>query len=213
MAPEGAGTRCLVDCPIEANCLYSACKHYIDHPYRWSFYVWDTLEHIPNPTIEDKIASLKGDNPYGRCVWKCDPEVVDHQSVAIEFADGCTATHNMVGGTARPSRALHLIGTQGEIQGVFEDQRFVIRHIDPRPGHEYSEEMIDLRVGGDMHGSFGGHGGGDGRLMADFMRVMRNEQPSISTTSLDDSIAGHLVGFSADRAREEGRVVELAYRD
>ena len=30
--PAGAGTRCLVDCPIEPDCLYSARKHYIDHP-------------------------------------------------------------------------------------------------------------------------------------------------------------------------------------
>jgi predicted dehydrogenase len=210
-APTGAGTRCLVDCPIEAECLYSARKHYIDHPHRWYFYVWESLEHIDNPTIEQKIHSLKTDNPYGRCVWKCDMDVVDHQSVAIEFEDGCTATHNMVGGSSRPSRAIHLVGTIGEIQGVFEDQRFVIRHPDPRPGHEYAEQVIDLAVGGDMHGAFGGHGGGDMRLMADFMRVMRGEQPSISTTGLEDSIAGHLIGFCADRAMEEHRVVDVVY--
>jgi hypothetical protein len=137
-------------------------------------------------------------------------DVVDHQSLAIEFADGSTATHNMVGGTSRPSRAIHLIGTHGEIQGVFEDQRYVIRHIDTRPGHEYSEELVDLTVSGDMHGEFGGHGGGDMRLVADWVRVMRGEEPSISTTNLDDSIAGHLIGFSADQAMEEHRVVDIA---
>jgi predicted dehydrogenase len=210
-APEGAGTRCLVDCPIEAECLYSARKHYIDHPRRWSFYVWESLEGIEDPTIEQKVHSLKTDNPYGRCVWKCDMDVVDHQSVAIEFADGATATHNMVGGSSRPSRAIHLLGTAGEIQGVFEEQCFVVRHIDPRPGHEYSEEVIDLSIGGDMHGAFGGHGGGDMRLVADWVRVMRGEEPSISTTGLEDSIAGHLVGFCADRAMEEHRVVDVAY--
>ncbi|HUT19486.1 MAG TPA: Gfo/Idh/MocA family oxidoreductase [Anaerolineae bacterium] len=210
-APKGAGTRCLVDCSIEAECLYSARKHYIDHPHRWSFYVWESLEGIENPTIERKVHSLKTDNPYGRCVWKCDMDVVDHQSLAIEFADGATATHNMVGGSSRPSRAIHLLGTAGEIQGVFEDQRFVVRHIDPRPGHEYSEEVIDLSIGGDMHGAFGGHGGGDMRLVADWIRVMRGKEPSISTTGLEDSIAGHLIGFCADRAMEEHRVVDVAY--
>ena len=210
-APDGAGSRCLVDCPIEPECLYSARKHYIDHPHRWSFYVWESLEHIEDPTIEQKIHSLETDNPYGRCVWKCDMDVVDHQSLAIEFADGSTATHNMVGGSSRPSRAIHLLGTAGEIQGVFEDQRFVVRHIDPRPGHEYSEEVIDLSIGGDMHGAFGGHGGGDMRLVADWIRVMRGREPSISTTGLEDSIAGHLIGFCADRAMEEHRVVDVAY--
>ncbi|MFT5367010.1 MAG: putative dehydrogenase [Candidatus Latescibacterota bacterium] len=209
-APENSGTRCLVDCPIEADCLYSAKQHYVDHPKRWAFYVWDTLEHIENPTIEQKIESLKTTNPYGRCVWKCDNDVVDHQSVAIEFEDGCTATHNMVGGTSRPSRAIHLLGTHGEIQGVFEDSKFVVRHIDTRPGHEYSEEVIDLQAGGDMHGAFGGHGGGDLRLVSDFVNLVRGGETSISCTRIDDSINGHLVGFCADDAMEKRQVVELA---
>jgi predicted dehydrogenase len=157
--------------------------------------------------LEDKIALLEGDSPYGRCVWRCEMDVVDHQSVLVEFADGATATHNMVGGTARPSRSIHLVGTRGEIQGVFEDSSFVIRHIDPRPGHEYAEDVVDLNVSGDKHGAFAGHGGGDLRLVEDFLHVVRGEPPSISTTTLEDSITGHLIGFSADRAMAERRVV------
>ena len=208
-APPGAGTRCLVDCPIEADCLYSARKHYIDHPERWSFYVWESLEHLEQPTIEDKIRSLATDSPYGRCVWHCNNDVVDHQVVTMAFEDGSTAVHNMVGGAAKASRAIHLIGTRGEIQGEFEASRFVVRRIDPRPGREYTEELVDLAVGGDMHGAFGGHGGGDLRLMADLMRLLRGEPPSISTTTLEDSVHGHLVGFAADRSRREGQVVLL----
>jgi len=132
--------------------------------------------------------------------------------VLITFADGATATHNMVGGSARPSRSIHLLGTDGEIQGNLEDSRFVIRHIDPRPGHETAEEVVDLRVGGDMHGAMGGHAGGDLRLVRDFLRVVRGEQPSLSTTSLEDSVYGHLIGFAADRARAEHQVVGLSER-
>jgi hypothetical protein len=207
-APEGAGTRCLVDCPIEKDCLYSARKHYIDHPKRWSFYVWDSIEHMENPTIEDKIESLKT-SPYGRCVWKTDMDIVDHESVVIEFNDGCTATLNMIGGCAKPSRSIHIIGTTGEIQGSLEDSKFVLRRIDPRPGHEYSEEEVDLRVSGDMTGSRGGHGGGDLRLVADFLRYLNGEEPSLSTTDLEDSISGHLIGFSANRSRQENKAIEI----
>ena len=210
-APPQAGTRCLVDCPIEADCLYSARKHYIDHPDRWSFYVWDSLEHMdPPPSLEDKIASLEADNPYGRCVWKCDNDVVDHQSVVAEFADGCTATLNMIGGSSKPTRSIHLIGTKGEIQGVLEDSTFTLRHMDPSPGNEYSEQVIDLRIGGDMTGAFGGHGGGDLRLVEDFLKVVRGEAPSLSTTSIRDSVTGHLMGFCADRSRREGRIIDVA---
>jgi len=209
-APEGAGTRCLVDCPIEKDCLYSARKHYLDHPDRWSFYVWDCLEGIEKPTLEDKAESLKT-SPYGRCVWHCDNDVVDHQSVVIEFADGSTATHNMVGGSSRPSRSIHILGTHGEIQGNLEDSRFVVRHIDTRPGHEYTEETDDLSVSGDMHGAFGGHGGGDLRLVADFVHVLSGKPHSISTTHLQDSVSGHLMVFCADRAMEDGKTVALPW--
>jgi predicted dehydrogenase len=210
-APPGSGTRCLVDCVIERDCLYSARKHYLDHPDRWAFYVWDSLEHKDTITDEDRIESLKT-GPYGRCVWKTDMDVVDHQSVIIDFEDGCTATLNMIGGCSKPSRSIHVIGTNGEIQGCFEDSRFVIRHIDPRPGHEFSEESIDLTVGGDMTGAQGGHGGGDARLVADFLDYLESGKQSLSTTSIEDSIAGHLAGFCADRSREEGRAVRTDMR-
>jgi len=211
--PPGAGTRCLVDCPIEASCTYSARKLYLDHPKRWSFYVWDSLEHIATPTLEDMIASLKGNNPHGRCAWKCDNNVVDHQSVAIEFADGCTATLNMIGGCSKASRAIHLIGTKGEIQGNFEDSRFVIRLIDTQAGHaEWSEKVVDLNQAGDMTGAHGGHGGGDLRLVEDFLAVLRGGHPSISSTSIEDSVNGHLLGFCADHAMDEHVVVDINAR-
>ena len=210
-APKDAGDRCLVDCPIEADCLYSARKHYLDHPDRWAFYVWNSLEAIENPTEQQRIESLKTDNPYGRCVWKCDNDVVDHQSVIIEFEDGATATLNMIGGSSKPSRSIHLVGTEGEIQGSLEDGRFFVRHIDPRPGHEYAEEVVELDVSGDVSGGYGGHGGGDLRLVEDFLNVMNGRPNSISSTAIEDSISGHLIGFCADRAMEEGRTVEIDF--
>ena len=211
-APAGAGTRCLVDCPIEKDCLYSARKHYLDHPKRWSFYVWDSLEHMENPTLEDKIESLKT-SPYGRCAWKTDMDVVDHQSVVIEFEDGCTATLNMVGGCSKPSRSMHLIGTKGEIKGDLEESKFTVYKIDPRAGHEFSEELVDLNVKGDMTGAHGGHGGGDGRMVHDFVDYISGKQPSLSTTGIEDSVAGHLIGFCADRAMREKISVAIKIPD
>lgn len=200
-APAGSGTRCLLDCAIEADCPYSARKNYIEQGL-WGFYAWQPVEHL-GLDIEGKLESLREDNPYGRCVWACDNDVVDHQAVIVEFADGCTASHNMVGGTSRPCRSIHLIGTEGEIQGVMDEGTFVVRHPDARAGHEYSEERIDLSVKGD------GHGGGDHRLVADFVRVLRGQPASISTTSLEDSIHGHLIGFAADQSRVEHRVIPI----
>lgn len=207
--PAGAGKRCLVDCGIEENCLYSAKKHYIDHPDRWSFYVWDCLEHLEKPTIEDKIQSLKTDNIHGRCVWDCEHTVVDHQSVAINFADGATATLNMIGGTAKAERNLHIIGTKGEIKGVFDDSVFTVRTIDTASESGWREEVVDLAIGGDKSGMTGSHGGGDLRLVEDFVRVLQGEQPSISCTNINDSLNGHLAVFQAEKARKTGTVCTM----
>ena len=209
-APENSGEYCLLDCQIEKDCLYSARKHYLDHPERWAAYVWAELEHLGKPTLAQKEAFLKDkSNPYSRCVWKLDNNVVDRQSVMIEFENGSTATHNMVCGTSRPMRKIHIIGTCGELHGILDDNKYVVRHIDLRPGHEYTEVEYDLNDEGDTTGVFGGHGGGDLRLAEDFVAAVEGKAPSISCTSLADSMNGHLIGFAADRAMEENKIVKL----
>ena len=206
-APENSGTICMKDCPLVDECVYSTKRLYIDHPDRWSFYVWDALEGIENPTIDDKIALMKTDNPYARCIYKCDNNVVDHQSVLVNFASGATGTHNMVGGSAEPRRNIHIIGTKGEIFGNFEESKFTVLKINPSPdahNEECDVEEIDLRVTGDMVGAYGGHGGGDERLAEDFVKFIRGEQPSLACTSIFDSVAGHLCVYLADKSRESG---------
>lgn len=207
--PEGAGKRCLVDCKIEADCPYSAKKHYIDHPDRWAFYVWDCLEHLASPTIEDKVRSLKTDNIHGRCMWDCEHTVVDHQSVLIDFTNGATATLNMIGGASKPERNIHIIGTRGEIKGVFDDSVFVVRKLDNASEQGWTEETVDLKIGGDKSGMTGSHGGGDLRLVEDFVRVLQGQAPSISCTTINDSINGHLAVFRAERSRKTGQVVSM----
>ena len=207
-APANAGEYCLLDCPLEKTCLYSNRQINLNHPKRWGAYVWTGLEHIKEPTMEEYEAELKRkDNPYARCVWKMDNNVVDRQAVMVEFANGAVATHNMIGGTSRPCRKIHIVGTSGEIEGVMDDNRFVIRKIDPRPGCEYSQEEITLNDSGDTTGAFGGHGGGDLLLAEDFVSMLEGHRPSISCTSLADSIAGHMIAFMADRAMAENRVI------
>ncbi|MBR7104155.1 MAG: Gfo/Idh/MocA family oxidoreductase [Lentisphaeria bacterium] len=209
-APENAGEYCLLDCPLEKECIYSNRNINLNHPKRWGSYVWTGLEHIAEPTEEEYTAELKRkDNPYARCIWKMDNNVVDRQAVMVEFADGAVAVHNMIAGTSRPCRKIHIIGTAGEIEGTMDDSKFVVRKIDTRPGHEFSLEEVDLTRYEDTTGAFGGHGGGDMGVIADFVSVMEGNAPSISCTALADSINGHLIGFLADEARVENKIVEF----
>ena len=72
--------------------------------------------------------------------------------------------------------------------------------------------MFDLNQEGDMHGAFGGHAGGDLRLVTDFVSFMRGEPVSISCTRIEDSVNGHLMAYCADKSVEERRVVEVEQR-
>lgn len=212
-APKGAGTICMKDCPLVDSCVYSTKRLYIDHPDRWAFYVWDALEGKENITLDDKIALMQSDSPYARCIYKCDNDVVDHQSVMVSFENGATGTHNMVGGSAEPRRSIHIIGTKGEIFGNFEESKFTVLKINPSPdahNEECDVEEVDLRVTGDMVGAYGGHGGGDERLAADFVKFIRGEAPSLACTSIFDSVAGHLSVYRADKSREnDGQVQNI----
>ena len=52
------------------------------------------------------------------------------------------------------------------------------------------------------------HGGGDLDLVRDFVAYVRGDTPSVSCTSINDSLAGHLVVFLADKSRENNGIPE-----
>ncbi|MBQ3079944.1 MAG: Gfo/Idh/MocA family oxidoreductase [Clostridia bacterium] len=200
-APEGAGERCMADCPHVDTCVYSAKRLYIDHPDRWRFYVWTEFEGKENVTIEDKIRLMKEESPFGRCIFKCDNDVVDHQSAIIQFEDGATASMNMISNSGKDERTLHIVGSKAEIYGSFEDGFFTIRAIDPSPGIECTAKIVDPLSGKKAEG----HGGGDHRLVQDFIRYVRGQETTPSLTSLSDSIYGHQAVFLAEKSRETGQ--------
>jgi predicted dehydrogenase len=132
--------------------------------------------------------------------------VVDHQTVIVEFANGVTATHNLFCATARPTRTIHILGTGGEIEGDME--RGIIKVRTPRPTRDsdHVEEQIDVKALADADD---GHGGGDSRLVADFVSILQGNAPSKGVTRIEDSLTGHLIAFAADTAMREHRVVEI----
>lgn len=196
-APKNSGYRCTVDCPLVEECLYSAKRIYLDHPDRWSFYVWDALEDKENPTLEDKAELLKT-SPYGICAYKSDNNVVDHQTVNVLFESGATGTHSMIGGASCGKRTICITGTTGMIEGTLEDGKVILSKIDPSPECEHRDTVFNVNVENDSHG------GGDIELVKDFVEYVTNGKASVSCTSIQDSLAGHLAVFLADKSMEKG---------
>jgi len=210
-APKNSGTHCMVNCPCEKDCLYSAKKIILDHNGIWLDYLAPELVYRDRslPAIEAVLRDTSRN--CGRCVFKMDNDLVDRQHVSIEFANGVVATHELVGGTSRPMRKIHIIGSKGELMGIFDDQKFTVTR--PRPDRpipeEFEIEEFDLGDKGDVSGATASHGGADDLLPFDFVALVRGEKPSISCTFLEDSLNGHRIGFAADRAMRERRVVEF----
>lgn len=207
--PEGAGDRCMTDCPYVDECRFSAKANYLAAP-RWKQYVWKSLEGRGELTEEMKEESLKTDNPYGLCAWNFERDGnVDHQAVTVNFANGATGSFAMIGGAAKSERNIHIVGTHGEIKGTFEDSHYVLRQMDPSTALGYKETVYDLDVKGDKIGAMGAHGGGDVMLVIDFVEYMRGNEPSISCATLEDSAISHRTVFAATKARVEKRVVDI----
>lgn len=200
-APTGSGSRCLVDCKVEKDCPYSCKKLLIDNEY-FAQYTFTCIDKkYEDLTIEDKIESLKTDNPMGRCIYKTDADIVDRQAMIVEFENGSIATHSMISGVAKPGRNIHIVGTKGEVQGFLEDNKFTVRTYNPSNclWNERIEEITNV-VAGD------GHSGGDSRLVNDFVNMELGLPRSISSTVIEDSINGHLLVYAADESLDKGGV-------
>lgn len=201
-APAGAGTRCLGDCQIEASCAYSAKRLYVDLDL-YGKHAWSELPEEDKDSRSARIASLRGDNPYGGCVWRSDNTVVDRQVVSVEFDNGAVGSFVLAGTGCGPARTIMLVGTEGTIEGSLDTGTFTVRTVATSGDTATNTEHVDVGVAHRVHG------GGDMPLVADFIDAVRGETTSPSRTSLDDSINGHLVVFAAEQARSEHRWVGL----
>ena len=189
-APAGAPERCLDGCPHAEKCPYYAPKLYLD----MSRTGWP-IDVITTDMSEAGRRKALEEGPYGRCVYRCDNDVVDRQVVNMEFAGGAVATFTMTGLTADFSRQLKIFGTKGQIQADMGTREIVL--------HRFGEEKQAIPV----EEAASGHGGGDFGILRDFLKVLT--EGGESRTSAEVSLQSHLICFAAEKSRKEHIVVEL----
>lgn len=196
-APAGAGQRCL-DCGVEADCPYSAKKIYLGRVAA-GHTGWPVDVLTSDVTVESVTAALR-DGPYGRCVYHCDNDVVDNQVVSMAFAGDRTATFTMTAFTAAAGRRTEIFGTRGHVRG--DD-----RHLHVLDFLTDRTETIDTAAADAS--ILGGHGGGDFGLMDSFVAAVAAGDPARILSGPDETLETHLMVFAAERARREGRVVDV----
>ena len=193
--PPGAADRC-VACPVEASCPYSAPRLYRGlleaGEHRWPLSV--VVDDFTPAALDEALAS----GPYGRCVYACDNDAVDHQVVALEFSGGITATFTMTAFSRPADRSTRLFGTRAELAGDGETIRvydFLTR----------SERTVTPAPAGAMNAA-AGHGGGDAGLMEAFTRAVATGNRELISSGPRESLASHLAVLAAERARLAGTV-------
>ncbi len=193
----GAATRC-VDCSHEPQCPYSALRIYLGRLAQ-GHSGWPVDVLASEVTVDTIVQALRT-GPYGRCVYACDNDVVDHQVVNLEYAGGATAAFTMTAFTRSRDRETHIFGTSGEIYGDGATiQRFDFR--------TERLETVDTRRA--ESSALAGHGGGDAGLMEAFVTAVAEDRPEALLSGVDASLESHRIVFAAERSRRTGETVTL----
>ena len=196
-APEGAPERCIEGCPVGDTCIYNSVKLYLESDSNW---FRSAATKLVKSTDEDVKKSLMESN-YGKCVFHCDNDVVDHQTVNMLFEDDVTVTFTMnafnTGG-----RYINIYGTKGEIRAALKGDAPI------RVYDIVSKETEEIPSSG-TDGVLGGHGGGDAGIVRTLYSYMVGEYNGVSVPTIEESCYNHLITFAAEHARNTGTVVDV----
>lgn len=200
MAPEGSTARCTDDCQVKDTCPFNAVTYYEDQLKKGNT-DWPVNVVCTDPTPEKVYGALEH-GPYGRCVYRCDNDVVDHQVVNLLLEDDITVNFTMCAFTEKCYRTLEISGTEGEITGNMGENWIKVCRFGQEP------ELIDVNA---LARDFSGHGGGDVRMVRDFLTYIQTDpQHKEMLTSVERSVESHYVALAAEESRKQGgEVVRL----
>lgn len=185
-APAGSTAHCLDGCAAERHCPYSARRIYLERFAGQRG--WPNNVVTPDPTPHRLEEALRL-GPYGRCVYRCDNDVLDTYSINILFVNDVTAAFTLTAFTEETTRTLHLVGTHGELHAHMDKGEIIVADFCTR-------QSITLRVGAPQDG----HGGGDQALILAFLTLLERygEGEEVdSLTTFEESLDAHLMAFQA----------------
>ena len=186
--------RCTDGCPVEDE-----CPHYAPRLYQEE-YMEPFVRNVSIDLSPEAVLEALRTGPYGRCVYRLDNDVVDHQTVSMEFEGGTTVNFIMHGHSYHSSRTMRYDGTLATMTGRVTHQDPEVVIYDHAPG-EPSERIVPQ--------ARGSHGGGDEAMLNAFVRAVRGEGPAL-INSARHALEGHLMAFAAEESRlNKGAVIDM----
>jgi predicted dehydrogenase len=200
-APAGATPRCTDGCPVAEQCPWDARKLYLVPEYTG----WPISVISEDLSMPARLRALET-GPYGRCVYHCDNDVVDTQTVNMQFAggpstragQGATVVLFMHGHSYEESRTMRYDGTRATLRGKFDYHSGWI---------EIHDHLTNRTEQVEIPPAASGHGGGDFGVVRSFLRAMRGEEDAL--TSGRASLESHLLAFAAEASRHNSAVVTM----
>lgn len=199
-APDGAPARCTDGCPVGGTCPYNALRYAGDMRAPWLGMVYGRAAEAP----AEEITQWLRISPWGRCVYRCDNDVVDRQVLAMEFEGGITGTFTMT--AFENGRHLEIYGTRGVLKGGETYRRHFGSHLVLFP-HEGAPTRYDLKTA--EGGGYELHGGGDEGLMDALHGEMTRPPEEQPEAGLESAAHSHMIAFAAEEARLTGTTLGL----
>ena len=154
------------------------------------------------PESDEAVLEALQIGPYGRCVYHCDNNVVDHQVVSLAFESGITATLTMHGHSHEEGRTLRVDGSRATLLGKFGYSQAWLEV------HPHGPGPVERCTFPTVVDNGSGHGGGDEGVMRAFVQTLRGTNPPL--TDAQDALESHLLAFAAEAARLSNKTVDLA---
>lgn len=191
-APQGAPAFCLDGCPAAKECPYDVRRIYF-RPDTDPAY----LRQMGVVRDHPHLLELLKTNRYGRCVYRCDNNVVDHQVCAMEFEGGVTVSFVLAGYNGVERRRTRIQMTEAELDlDTSRGTILVHRSTGDREVH------TPATIGGT-------HLGGDHAIMQNFVQAVATGRKEFILTSVSDSLESHLLAFAAETSRQSRQTVEM----
>ncbi len=192
-APAGAPQRCTDGCPAADECPFDAHRIYLGlAPNQWPAAVLSE---------EGTAAGLRRAlevGPYGRCVYHCDNDVVDNQTVAMQFPGGASVVLFMHGHSYEEARTMRYDGTRATLRAKFDYHAGSI---------EVHDHLTNRCEEVEIPATASGHGGGDFGTVRSFIQAARGAGQPLTTAR--ESLESHLLAFAAEEARLSDAVVAM----
>ncbi len=199
-APVGSPERCIEGCHVSEDCPYNAVKLYLNDKNNLWFRSSAAKSVVPD---DDEVEHALRTTQYGKCVFKCDNDVVDHQTVNLKFGDDVYVDFSM-SAFNEGGRVIRIMGTEGEIRGEMNGDKIRIFNFKTRQTRMYDFE-------GESSGEMitGGHGGGDNGIIYALSELYRGNRIG-SICDIGESCDNHMISFAAEESRLTGNVIGMS---